>query len=124
MSHANWYSNTFKGGWSTRDEVTSTEILTYTESGFSFSPGPALPRKASGHCLLKVNNSASSQEYVMLGGFPDSMDVHYINLKDPSPVWSDLPYMPDSKRGSYCGYVEEDDGTNRRIVVAAGKKWH
>ncbi len=102
--------------------MTSTEILTYTESGFSFSPGPALPRAASGHCLLKINNSANSQEYVMLGGYPYSPDVHYIDLNDQSPKWTNLPIMFDSKKGSYCGYVEDDDGTNRRIVVAAGKK--
>ncbi len=90
------------------------------DSSFTVSDGEDLPRESSGHCLLKVNNSADGQEYVMLGGYPYSTEVHYINLNDANPEWTNLANMPDSKKGAYCGYIEDDDGSNRRIIMAAG----
>ncbi len=112
----------FSGGFGTSDDLTSTEIYEYnpdTQTG-SFSSGEPLPRKASGHCLLKVNGSSDNQEYVFLGGYPYSTEVHHIDLNDPSPDWTNLADMPDSKKGAYCGYVETAAG-ERKIIVAAGK---
>ncbi len=119
--HCALFCDELSGGFANGEDLLSTEIYEYDPDTRveSVTPGLDLPRMASGHCLLKVNTSSNNQEYVFLGGYPYSTEVHHIDLNEEEPTWRNLAAMPDSKKGAFCGYVESLAG-ERKIIMAAG----
>ena len=106
-SHQLWVTGGYGGSW-----LASTEIVDILANPPTVVPGPELPVRMNGHCIVQLNQST----VLFMGGSPNRKKTFFFDI--PSQTWTDGPDMNHDRRDFGCSTMTT--GSDLLVVASGG----